>query len=500
MIQWLHEFIWGPGMLALFLFVGILYTVKLRGFPIWGITRWWSATVGSLFRRGGDGHSGNLQEERQSEISVFQSACTALAATIGTGNIAGVATALLAGGPGAVFWMWVSAALGMATAYAETELGIRYRRRDGEGGWISGAMVYLDDGLKCRWLAVIYACLCLAASFGMGSMVQANAISETFEYAFSMPPLLIGAILTVFAGKIIVGGSKAIAATAEKMVPVSAAIYIIASVAVIAIFHDRVPVVFQMIFQDAFQIDSAAGGILGFATSECVRFGVARGVFSNEAGLGSMAALNGGADQPEPAVQGQWAIFEVFFDTLVCCTLTAIVILCAVGDELAIFYDNGAALTSLCFTRALGYFGGYIVSICVALFAFATIIAWYYMGKQAVLYLGETAGINVAPLYLCGYLACVFLGSLGPMEAVWEISDIFNGMMAIPNLLALILLLPQVQRPGEKMMKSKTPKAPKALKAPKAPKAPKASEAPKALKAPKVPGVAKYFPLKCESE
>ena len=466
MIQWMHAFIWGPGMLALFLFVGIMYTIKLRGYAVWGIGRWWSATVGSLFRRSeGDGRgvekiagelegegsgkmsSGAGRNKRKSEISAFQSACTALAATIGTGNIAGVATALLAGGPGAVFWMWVSAALGMATAYAETELGIRYRRRDREGGWISGAMVYLEDGLGCRWLAVVYAFLCLTASFGMGSMVQANAVSETFEYAFSMPPLMVGAVLTILAGKIIGGGARTIAGAAEKMVPVSAAIYIAASAAVIAAFGERIPKVFQMIFQDAFRFDSAAGGILGFAASECVRFGIARGVFSNEAGLGSMAALNGGVDRPESSVQGQWAIFEVFFDTLVCCTLTAIVILCAAGEELAGYCDNGAALTNLCFTRALGHLGGYTVSICVALFAFATIIAWYYMGKQAVLYLGETAGLNMAPLYRYGYLACVFLGSLGPMETVWEISDILNGMMAIPNLLALILLLPQVHRP-----------------------------------------------------
>ena len=426
-------------MLALFLFVGVIYTVKLRGFAIFGFPKWWRATIGSLFRR---------DKAVEEGISPVQSACTALAATIGTGNIAGVATALLAGGPGAVFWMWVSAVLGMATAYAETELGIRYRRRDRDGNWLSGAMIYLERGLGCRWLAVIYAILCLAASFGMGSMVQANAISETFEFAFSMPPVLIGIILTLLAGKVIAGGAGTIAKTAEKMVPISAAIYIAASVAVIAIFRDRIPAVFQAIFQDAFAIDSAAGGIMGFAVSECVRFGIARGVFSNEAGLGSMAALNGGADHVEPSIQGQWAMFEVFFDTLVCCTLTAVVILCAAGNDLASVADNGAALTSLCFTRALGHLGGYSVSICVALFAFATIIAWYYMGKQAVTYLGETAGLNVSGIYMAGYLFCVFLGCLGPMETMWEISDIFNGMMAIPNLLALILLFPQVTRPG----------------------------------------------------
>ena len=186
---------------------------------------------------------------------------------------------------------------------------------------------------------------------------------------------------------------------------------------------------------------------MGVFVSKCVRYGVARGVFSNEAGLGSMAALNGGVDHAEPGVQGQWAMFEVFFDTIVSCTVTALVILCVTGDELNGYNGNGAELTGLCFDRGLGSLGGYTVSICVALFAFATIIAWYYMGRQAVAYLGETVGRDVSNLYLCGYLLSVFLGSLGPMESVWEISDIFNGMMAIPNLLALILLVREVKRP-----------------------------------------------------
>lgn len=438
MIQRVHEWIWGPGMLALFLLVGILYTIKLRGFPVLGMMRWMGTTIGSLLRR-----------NTTAGVSSFQSACTALAATIGTGNIAGVATALLAGGPGAVFWMWVSAILGMATAYAETELGLRYRRRDGEGNWLSGAMVYLEKGVGCKWLAVIYAFLCLTASFGMGSMVQANAISETFDAVFSMPPWAAGILLTILAGRIIGGGAGSIAKAAERMVPFSGGVYIFASVAVIVLFRERIPSVFQMIFRDAFAFDSAAGGILGFAASECVRFGIARGVFSNEAGLGSMAALNGGVDQAEPSVQGQWAIFEVFFDTLICCTLTAVVILCAAGQELEQFQGSGAELTGLCFARGLGYLGGYAVSVSTALFAFATIIAWYYMGRQAVVYLGEEAGIKIEAVYTAGYLLAVFLGSLGPMEIVWELSDIFNGMMAIPNLLALIVLLPQVHPPKD---------------------------------------------------
>ena len=438
MIRWLHEFIWGPGMLALFLFVGILYTIKLRGFAILGFREWWKATAGSLF----------IKNERASEgISSFQAACTALAATIGTGNIAGVATAILAGGPGAIFWMWVSAFLGMATAYGETELGMKYRRRDRHGNWMSGAMVYLEQGLGCRWLAIVYAVLCLLASFGMGCMVQANAISETFEFSFSLPPILIGGILTVMVGKILAGGAKTIAETAEKMVPLSAAIYISASAIVLMIFREEIPGAFSKIITDAFSFQSASGGIMGVFVSKCVRYGVSRGVFSNEAGLGSMAALNGGAEHAEPGVQGQWAMFEVFFDTIVSCTVTALVILCVTGDELNGYNGNGAELTGLCFDRGLGSLGGYTVSICVALFAFATIIAWYYMGRQAVAYLGETVGRDVSSLYLCGYLLSVFLGSLGPMESVWEISDIFNGMMAIPNLLALILLVREVKKP-----------------------------------------------------
>ena len=446
MIESMHQWIWGPGMLVLFLVTGVIYTGKTRGFAILGIRTWWSTTVGSMGR--------TKEDKKDSRVSSFQAACTALAATIGTGNIAGVATAVMAGGPGAVFWMWVSAALGMSTAYAETELGIRYRRKSREGSWISGAMVYLEHGIGCRWLAVIYACLCLLASFGMGSMVQANAISETMSFACSVPSVLTGALLTVLVWKILSGGVRVIAKTAETMVPLSAAVYLLASGAVLVLFRDRIPGVLMAIVRDAFAFDSAAGGVLGVSVNKAMRFGIARGVFSNEAGLGSMAALNGGADQADPSVQGQWAIFEVFFDTIVCCTLTALVILCAAGEELAGFQESGAALTGYCFSKALGYPGGYTVSVCVVLFAFATIIAWYYMGKQAAAYLGETLGISIESLYFAGYLICVALGCLGPMEKVWGISDVFNGMMAIPNLAALILLVPQVDCPKKGMKKS----------------------------------------------
>ena len=357
-------------MLALFMFVGILYTIKMRGFALMGFQTWWKTIAGSMF-------AGRRKDANG--ISSFQSACTALAATIGTGNIAGVATAILAGGPGAIFWMWGSAFLGMATAYGETELGMKYRRRDRNGSWLSGAMMYLEHGVGCRWLAVIYAVFCLLASFGMGSMVQANAVSETFECAFSLPSVFVGCVLVIAAGKIFSGGAGGIARTAEKMVPLSAAVYIGASLIILLRFHDRIPGAFTRILTDACSFQSASGGIYGFFVSKCVRYGVSRGVFSNEAGLGSLAALNGGVEHAETGVQGQWAMFEVFFDTIVCCTVTALAILCAMGEELNHYSGNGSELTEQCFERGLGSLGGYTVSMCMALFAFATIIAWYYM-------------------------------------------------------------------------------------------------------------------------
>lgn len=438
MIHLIHENIWGPGMLLLFLSVGILYSIRLRLFPLLGAGVWWKNTVGSILKQ--------KKQEDAAGISQFQSACTALAATIGTGNIAGVATALLAGGPGAVFWMWVSAFIGMATAYGETELGIRYRQRDREGKWMSGPMVYLEKGIKSRAAGIMYAFFCIIASFGMGSMVQANAISETLEFSFSVSPIFVGVVLTVLSGIIIAGGVERIARTAEKMVPISAGIYMAASLAVIFLFRENLPSAFGMILSHAFSPRQAAAG---YGVSQCIRYGIARGVFSNEAGLGSMAVLNGAAEDVENGVQGQWAIFEVFFDTIVSCTLTALVILCTMGDQISSFGDNGAALTGICFTAGLGNLGGYAVSVCVVLFAFATIIAWYYMGKQSAVYLGEKAGHDFSLLYLGGYLFAVFAGSLGPMEAVWEISDIFNGMMAVPNLLALVFLVKQIKKPGK---------------------------------------------------
>lgn len=262
-------------------------------------------------------------------VTQFQSACTALAATIGTGNIVGVATALTAGGPGALFWMWVSAAIGMMTAYGETSLGQCYRYREKDGHWMCGPMVYMERGLGCSMLATLYAGLAVMASLGMGSMVQSNSISETLKFAVGVPPVFSAVLVTVLAGIIISGGIARISQVSEKLMPISAGVYVLFSLLVIFSYWDRIPEILTMVFRNAFQIRSVGGGISGFLLSRGVRYGLSRGVFSNEAGLGSLAVLHGAAEDTSPGQQGMWAMFEVFLDTMVICTLTALVILCA---------------------------------------------------------------------------------------------------------------------------------------------------------------------------
>ena len=410
MIGKIHGIVWGPWTPVLFLMVGFVYSVRIRFFQLRKIPRWWDATIGNLLR------------DRKNHRESFRSACTALAATIGTGNITGVAAAVIAGGPGAVFWMWVSAFLGMATAYGETVLGIRYREKGRNGGWMAGPMIYLEKRLGCPGAAVLYGFFCIPAAFGMGSMVQANAISETVSYVYGIPEAAVGVILVILAGIVLAGGGRRIFLAAERLVPLSAGLYTAAALAVIILYAGNVPGVILGILVDAFSFRSAVGGVTGYGISRCVSYGIARGVFSNEAGLGSLAVLNGSAEMASEELQGQWAI----------------------GAE------NGASLTSLCFFTALGSPGGYAVAVCVVLFAFSTIIAWYYMGRQAAEYLGGKISGKIPAVYAVGYLLAAFLGCLGAMETVWEVSDIFNGLMAVPNLAALVLLAGEIYAPGEK--------------------------------------------------
>ena len=435
-LQLLHEIVWGPWTMFLFLGTGLFFTVKSGGFQIRKLPYWWKKTVGGL----GNG-----------SISSFQTSCTALAATIGTGNIVGVATALTAGGPGAVFWLWISALIGMATAYAETSLGQKYRYRRPDGTWQCGPMVSMERGLGCRSLGLIYALFAVLASLGMGSMVQANAVSETLCYEAGMKQEIAAVLVTALTAAVVWGGIRRISRMTSWFVPLSAGIYFFFSVRVLVVCRRSIPVVLGKILKEAWTPGAAGGGIAGFLFSRSVRFGLARGVFSNEAGLGTLAVLHGAAEDTTPEEQGMWAMFEVFVDTMVICTLTALVILCA-GMESGL---DGAALTSFCFTKILGSFGGFLVSISMAAFAFATIVGWYYIGRQMFSYLAEylCPGVNTEYLYIILYLLAVWLGCICRLELVWLMSDLVNGLMAYPNLLSLWLLADHVQFPKIKAKK-----------------------------------------------
>ena len=435
-LQLLHEIVWGPWTMLLFLGTGLFFTVKSGGFQIRKLPYWWKKTVGGL----GNG-----------SISSFQTSCTALAATIGTGNIVGVATALTAGGPGAVFWLWISALIGMATAYAETSLGQKYRYRRPDGTWQCGPMVSMERGLGCRSLGLIYALFAVLASLGMGSMVQANAVSETLCYEAGMKQEIAAVLVTALTAAVVWGGIRRISRMTSWFVPLSAGIYFFFSVRVLVVCRRSIPVVLGKILKEAWTPGAAGGGIAGFLFSRSVRFGLARGVFSNEAGLGTLAVLHGAAEDTTPEEQGMWAMFEVFVDTIVICTLTALVILCA-GMESGL---DGAALTSFCFTKILGSFGGFLVSASMAAFAFATIVGWYYIGRQMFSYLAEylCPGVNTEYLYIILYLLAVWLGCICRLELVWLMSDLVNGLMAYPNLLSLWLLAEHVQFPKIKANK-----------------------------------------------
>ena len=411
-----QKMVWGPWLLGLFLAVGVLCMVRLRGFPIRHIRVWWGETVGS----GGKGQ--------------LLTTCTALAATVGTGNITGVAAALAIGGPGAVFWMWAAAFLGMALAYTEVYLGILY------GG---GPYVYLENGVGSCFAGKCYALFCVLASLGMGCMVQAGALADSLRYATSLPPLGTGIILAVLTA--------------------------------VFSFYDQIPEVLGNIVGGAFgladnagQTDGSSilnfsgisGGMTGYGMAAAIRSGVSRGVFSNEAGLGSLAVLHGMSEgkgrlrqRQEAQKQGMWAIFEVFFDTIIGCSLTAFLLLCVFPHNLTEKIDSlgGSGAVAAALAARFGNAGGIVTAACMVLFAFATILAWFYIGDQALGWLmrdvPQKRADKICILYHGGYLASVFLGCVSRMEAVWAVSDIFNGLMAVPNLAALVLLGRKVRRP-----------------------------------------------------
>lgn len=442
----LNGFIWGPIMLVAFLAVGLMFTIRTGVFQITKFKYWIDVTFLQIFR-----DKKVLKTDDKHSISQFQSLCTALAATIGTGNIAGVATAIAAGGPGAVFWMWLSAFLGMMTNYAENTLGIKYRYKNEKGDWIGGAMVYIEKGLGWKWLAVIFSIFCGLASFGIGNMTQANSIAHGLNDSFHIPPIATAVVLMVLVSLVIIGGIKRIASVAEKVVPFMAVLYILGGLIVIIANYNLVGSAFASIFTEAFNFKAMGGGVLGYGISLAMRKGISRGVFSNEAGLGSSVMVHSASDVKEPVIQGMWGIFEVFADTIVVCTITALTILTSGVYDMNTYLTNiengvenvsGTALTSAAFSSVIP-FGGQFVAICIMLFAFSTILGWSYYGERAIEYL---FGIKAIFAYKIVFVCVIILGCTAELNLVWDISDTLNGFMAVPNLIAITLLSGQVVR------------------------------------------------------
>jgi len=451
----INSFVWGKG-LYLLLATGLLMTVITGVFQITHIGHWFKETIGKIFNKDVSGHV------KGKSISQFQALCTALAATVGVGNIAGVASAIVGGGPGAVFWMWIAAFLGMMTNYSENVLGIYYRRKNADGEWSGGAMYYLRDGLGaykgCKWigkiLAVLFSIFCVLASFGIGAMGQVNKIVVNFTEAFkiqslasipfgdvTMYHLALGIIIVVVAGLIILGGLKRIANFAEKIVPFMVVLFVVGSLVVIGVNYSVIGDAFSSIFKYAFTGPAIWGGVTGIAVKEIVTLGCKRGVFSNEAGLGSSVMVHANSNVVEPVRQGLWGIFEVFADTMVVCTMTALVVLTSgvINLETGALIQGAtdANLVGKAFSIIFGVWGERFIAIAIMLFAFTTVLGWNHYGTKAWEYLFGTKSTTV---YKIIHLVMILFGALLTSSLAWDISDTFNGLMMVPNLIGVIAL------------------------------------------------------------
>ncbi len=441
-----NGWVWGPVMLVFLVGTGIFLTCGLKFFQVGKIGLWMKNTFGTFFKK---------REKVDSDgktISSFQALCAALGGTVGVGNVVGVATAIAAGGPGAVFWMWVAAFFGMVTKYAEIVLGVFYRKRNAEGEWLGGAMVYLKEGFSVKKglktigsiLGVLFAVFCIMASFGIGNMSQINTIAANFEQTFSIPVIVTGIVLLVIMAIIALGGLKRLASVTEKLVPFMSAFYIIGALIIIATKFTVLDDVFVAIFKGAFGFDAIAGGAMGVVISKVAKSGIARGVFSNEAGMGSSALVHSQADVKEPAKQGMWGVFEVFVDTIVICSLSALVILSSGVIDLStglvatgFTADKASVLVTEAFVKSFGNIGGYFATIAIFFFALSTVFGWFVYGTKSCEFL---FGKKSTAVYKVIFVCFILVGATMDLSLAWDISDTFNGLMAIPNLIGLLVL------------------------------------------------------------
>ena len=429
----LNGIIWGEYVLIpLLAIVGIYLTAGLRFMP-------WRY-IGHAFRLLWSGR--HVETADSGDITPFQALMTALSATIGTGNIAGVATAIYFGGPGAIFWMWSIALFGMATKYAEAVLAVKFRETDPLGNYVGGPMYYIKNGLgrHWHWLGTAFALFGMLAGFGLGNMVQSNTVADQLEHVFKIPTWISGLVTALLVGAVIIGGIKRIAEVAEKIVPIMAVLYVSGALIIIGVNITAVPAALALIVSHAFTGSAASGGFLGASVWMAIRWGVARGIFSNEAGLGSAPIAHAAARTRDPVKQGMVAMLGTFIDTILICSMTGLVIILTGAWTSGL---NGAPMSSLGFTSALGETGSYIITFGLMVFAFTTMLGWSYYGERCGEYL---FGVRIIMPFRIIWVLAIFIGALFKLDFVWLLADVLNGLMAIPNLIALLLLSPVIFR------------------------------------------------------
>ena len=425
----LNSFVWGPAMLVLILGTGFYLQLRLRGMPLARIPAGLRLVWGG---RGGDTQHG--------EVSPFSALMTCLAATIGVGNIAGVATAVALGGPGAVFWMWMTALVGMATKYAEVLLAVHYREQDAGGRWVGGPMYAIKNGLGRRWawLGTMFAVFGGVAGFGIGNMVQANSIAAAMENSFSISPTVTGIVLTILTAAVVLGGIKRIAAVANWLVPFMAIGYVVAGLIVLVTHAEKVPAAFGLIVETAFTGTAAVGGFTGAAMIAAIRYGVARGIFSNEAGLGTAGIAQAAGMSNDPVRSGLIGMMGTFFDTIIVCSITGLAIVVSGAWDSG---KTGAELTQVAFQSAMPGIGDEVVAIALGIFALTTIFGWSYYGERCWQFL---VGAWTIKPYRVLWTVAVFFGAVTHLDLAWTIADTLNALMAVPNLIALLALSPVV--------------------------------------------------------
>lgn len=418
----INGIVWGPPMLILLVGTGVLLTFRLKALQFSNLVY----AHKMIFKK---------NDDSEGDITNYQALTTALAATIGTGNIAGVATAIASGGPGAVFWMWVTGLVGMATKYAEAVLAVKFRTKDKNGEMSGGPMYYIEKGLGMKWLAVLFAFFGAVAAFGIGNMVQANSVADAINTSFGVPHWITGLLLVVFTAVVLLGGIKSIGRVTALLVPIMAVFYVLGGSVVIIKNAALVPAAFASIFADAFTGNAIAGGALGTV----IRYGVARGVFSNEAGLGSAPIAAAAAKTDHPVRQALVSMTQTFIDTLVVCSFTALAILTSglvgtINPATGAAY-TGAALTTTAFNNTLPGVGGLIVAVGIIFFAYSTILGWSYYGEKCLEYLVGEKGII---FYRVAFVLFIMVGALSGLQFIWDLADTMNGLMALPNLIALV--------------------------------------------------------------